>query len=211
MSVSNRDKNSLSDQIEKASTCIREGGVVAFPTETYYGLGVDPFNAKAVDKLYTLKGREPQKPIALIVSDISMLEHVTENIPDIYHALMLNFWPGPLTLIFKSRKNINQIITGGGETIGVRISSHSIPTQICQSLNLPITATSANLSGLAPARNIEELTHYFGESLDFIIDGGETVAELCSTIVSATPDKKLKLIRDGVISYKTLLDYLENH
>lgn len=202
-------QNSLSEvEIRQAVSLIKKGKIISFPTETYYGLGVDPFNENAVEKLYTLKGRDHSKPISLIVSNIKMLKLLTTSIPYQYTELMKAYWPGPLTLIFQAKEDLNPILTGNTGTIGVRVSSHPTATLLCDQLQGPLTATSANLSGKAPAKNVHEVFRYFGNKIDFICKGGPSKASSCSTIVNIV-DEKLRLVRKGEIPFDAILKKIQ--
>ncbi len=199
-------KNSLSEaEIRQAVNSIKKGKIVSFPTETYYGVGVDPFNESAVEKLYALKGRDRNKPISLIVSNIKMLKLLTTSIPYQYSGLMKAYWPGPLTLIFPAKEDLNPLLTGNTGTIGVRISSHPTANMLCNQLQGPLTATSANISGKSPAKNVHEVFRYFGNKIDFICKGSPSKASSCSTIVSVI-DEKLRLVRKGEIPFDAILN-----
>lgn len=186
-------------EIDRAVKVLRQGGVISFPTETYYGLGADPFNRAAVEKLFRLKKRARRKPILVLVQDIAMLSLLVSEIPSQYLPLMEKFWPGPLTLVFPVKKEINRILTGGGETIGVRISSNQVVEKLMRKWQAPLTATSSNISGGAPAVDAGQVYENFNEQLDYVLDGGSTPAGLCSTIISLE-NGKAKEIRKGQIA-----------
>lgn len=196
MSDSGVDRFGIS--LERATVVLRQGGIVAFPTETYYGLAVDPFCESAVNKLFKVKRRPAHKPLLLLIDRIEQLPEVASEIPHQYHQLMAKFWPGPLTLIFPARKNLPWRITGNTGTVGVRISPHPIARELIRKIGKPITATSANLSDLVPAKTADEVLATFQDKLDYILDGGETAAGLCSTIVGLE-DGELSLVRRGQI------------
>ncbi len=199
-----KTKNCLDEKIlNRAVTTLSSGGIVAFPTETYYGLAVDYSNENALEKLFKIKGRPTDKPILVLIRCADQLKNLTDSIPDLYHPLIRQYWPGPLTLIFKATKEVNSILTGGSGTLGIRISSHRIARILCDAWKSPITATSANISGMPPAVTAREVFDYFGNGVDFIIDGGSTPAGLCSTIVSHEKNQ-LKLVRKGQIHFDEL-------
>jgi L-threonylcarbamoyladenylate synthase len=202
--VDQEGSDPLSEIIERAVACLRQGGIVAFPTETYYGLAVDPSNEKALQALFHLKDRDLQKPILVLISEMAQLGEIADSVPELYQPLMKSFWPGPLTLIFPGRKNLSPLLTGGTGTIGVRISSHGIATRFCRRWGRPITATSANISGQEPAKSAAEVFAMFGPKVDCIIDGGCTLARRCSTIVGMG-DGCLQLIREGVVEFPLIL------
>ncbi len=203
-SIEHNGNCTLEKTLQSAVATIQNGGVVAFPTETYYGLAVDPTNEKAVEKLFTIKRREKDKPILLLIHELEELNRLTPDIPNIYNTLVHNYWPGPLTLIFKAHKNISSLLTGGTNSVGVRISSHPIAHKFCKLYGQPLTATSANISGRKPAESAEEVHDELGDCVDYIIDGGTLTTGQCSTIVS-NEDNSLCLVRPGKIDFQSIL------
>ncbi len=188
----------LDTSLDLAVSHLRRGGIVAFPTETYYGLAVDPDCASAVQKLFKVKNRNTDKPLLLLIENIEQLDSIVREVPPQYLPLIKKYWPGPLTLIFRSKSNLNQQITGYTGTVGVRISPHPIAQALVTRLGRPITATSANISGISPARSAQEVAKTLGNDVDYIIDGGQANGGLCSTILSVK-DGKLILLRYGQI------------
>jgi len=182
----------------------KSGGVIAFPTETFYGLAVDPFDSSAVERLFTLKGRSQKNPVSLIVKDRTMLLTVVNRIPSVAEGLMKRFWPGPLTIVFEAHPSIPARLVGGTGTIAVRISSNEVCAKLLSTLGRPVTATSANPSGKAPASTPEEVAAYFNGKIDVLIDGGKLPGRLGSTIVDVTTDK-IKIIREGEIPSAEIL------
>jgi len=190
--------------LNRAVAVLKSGGVVAFPTETYYGLAVDPFNPLALNHLFALKQRDISKPILTLVDDRESLLTLVQSVPVIYTALIDRFWPGPLTLIFKARLNLPALLTAGTSTIGVRQSTHPFARQLLRAFGKPITATSANISGHKAAVDAFEVKAQFGSRIDLIFDGGKTPGLGGSTIVGLAGDN-LKLIRAGVIPFAEIL------
>ena len=190
--------------LNRAVAVLNGGGVVAFPTETYYGLAVDPLNPLALNHLFSLKQRDISKPILTLVDDRASLSFLAQDIPIIYEPLMKEFWPGPLTLIFQARLNLPTLLTAGTSTIGVRHSSHPFARQLLRAFGRPLTATSANISGYAAAVDAYEVKTQFGSKIDVIFDGGRTPGTVGSTIIGLEGDR-LKLIREGVIPYRDIL------
>jgi L-threonylcarbamoyladenylate synthase len=187
---------------ERAAAVIRGGGIIAFPTETYYGLGVDPFNIDGLESLFKLKQRSLSKAILLIIDNLSQLDRLITSFPEPYQALIDSHWPGALTLIFPALSSLPELLTGGSGTIGIRMSSNEIATRICKSSGTPISATSANISGEPPAASVEEVVRYFGDKIDLIIDGGKAAAPQCSTI-AAIQGGRIRVVRSGMIRIKT--------
>ncbi|MFW2366931.1 MAG: L-threonylcarbamoyladenylate synthase [Desulforhopalus sp.] len=197
--MSKEDRNgSVGASLDFAELTLRRGGVVAFPTETYYGLAVDPFNPDAVGKVFKLKKRDSAKPLMLLIENESQLSNLVEDIPPLYEPLIRKFWPGALTLIFTAASTVSSRVTGDSGTVGIRISSHPLALELVARMGQPITATSANISGLPPAKSASEVEEMFGSSLDYILDGGKTPAGLCSTIVGIK-ERSLTLLRPGQV------------
>lgn len=192
----------LKSTVNAAVQIIRNGGVVAFPTETYYGLAVDPANESALRDLYRLKQRESEKPVLVLIDNSNSLGSVVSDVPDVYRPLMAKYWPGPLTLIFPAKKTLPSLLTGHTDTVGVRVSPHPVAAALVQTMGKAITATSANLSGNNPARSAGEVKSIFGNRIDYILDGGETAGGRCSTLVGLK-DGKLTVFREGQIDLTT--------
>jgi len=193
-------------EIAEAAAVIKRGGIVAFPTETFYGLAVDPFNPDALRKLFALKGRPPNKPILVLVHGPEYLSLLTKNIPDAYEPLLKKFWPGPLTLIFAGKDNLPGILTDSDGTVGVRWSSHPVACDLAEACGGAITGTSANLSGWPPAVSLGDLKRIFPVGLDYIIDGGETPGGTGSTIIGLEVGG-VKLLRAGVVLFKEIEEH----
>ena len=185
-------------EIKKAVQIIRQGGVVAFPTETYYGLGVDPFNPQALTKLFAIKKRSSAKPVLTLITDQDQLSLLTLEIPSLFLPLF-PLWPAPLTLVFKALPSLPSILTGGTGTVAVRISPHPLAMALVRAYHQPLTATSANISGKPSAVTADEVRMYFGDTVDLVIDGGRTQGGKPSTVVGIDNDA-LTVIREGVIS-----------
>lgn len=186
--------------LQQALLVFKQGGIVAFPTETYYGLAVDPFNSQAVERLFLLKHRADAKPILLLIDKQERLSRMATEVPPQFWPLMDRFWPGPLTLIFPSRDHLPPALTAGTGTVGIRISSHPLAFLFSSLAGGAITATSANLSGIRPAANEHEVLSQFGKQLDWLLKAGPTPGGAPSTIVAAQGGG-LQLVRDGVIPY----------
>ncbi|HET97115.1 MAG TPA: threonylcarbamoyl-AMP synthase [Desulfurivibrio alkaliphilus] len=192
-------------EIARAVAVIRAGGMVAFPTETYYGLAVDPFNQEALSRLFAVKRRAPDKPILCLVHERGQLGLLARRVPEAYEPLIASFWPGPLTLIFEAREEVPLALTGYSGTVGIRISSHPLATRLAEAFGGPISATSANLSGLPAAASAAEVTAQLGPDVDLVLDGGATPGGSGSTLVGFAGDEPI-LIRSGVISREELMD-----
>lgn len=188
------------EALAQACAVLRAGGVVAFPTETYYGLAVDPFNQAALSRLFTLKGRSADKPVLLIIDNPSQLGSLVAEIPPPFTLLMENFWPGPLTLVFPGAKSLPELLTGHRGTIGLRVSSHPVARKLVRAFGRPITATSANFSGQPAAVVASGVRVQLGPGVDAILDGGATPGGQGSTLLGYQ-EGKVCLLRAGVIPF----------
>lgn len=190
----NPDKSSIIAAVE----ILKKGGVIAFPTETFYGLGADAGNAEAVEKIYRIKGRDFKNPIPIITGNRQDLSRLVENIPETGQKLMERFWPGGLTIIFRASSNVLLKLTAGTGKIGIRLSSNIISSHLAKTLQNPITATSANLSGAKECSSADEVINCLKDKIDAVIDGGRTPGGLGSTIVDVTTDPPT-ILREGII------------
>jgi L-threonylcarbamoyladenylate synthase len=194
-----------SAELARALAVIKAGGVVAFPTETYYGLAVDPFSRQALSRLFALKRRPPDKPVLTLIDKEEQLSLLASHVPDLYRPLMRAFWPGPLTLVFDAVPDLPVILTGYTGTVGVRISSHPIARQLVAAAGQPLTATSANYSGQLPALTADEVVDQLGLDVDLILQGGSTAGGSGSTIVGLAETGLVEL-RPGVIPFAAVLE-----
>lgn len=194
--------------IQEAVTIIRSGGIVAFPTETYYGLGVDPFNENALAKLFEAKGRPLLKPVLLLVADQRQVMDVAENVPEIAQKLMVHYWPGPLTMVLPAKPNLSSYVTGNTGTVGVRLSPHPVAKELLRLCKFPLTATSANKAGAAPAVTASDIYAAFDDQIDIVLDGGSTPGETGSTLIGFEGGK-VYCIREGSIPFDTIESFLK--
>ena len=191
--------SSLVEQVQAAVTLLKNGGVVAYPTDTLYGLGADFSSPKAVQRVLDIKGRASEMGLPLLLAGADALELVAAAISDAVLALARRFWPGALTLVVPRSSVVPDLVTGGRDTVAVRGPDHPVPVALARGLGRPITGTSANLAGQPPALTAEDVRSGLGESVDLIIDGGPAQLGTQSTIVDAT-GPVLKLVRPGAIS-----------
>jgi len=183
------------------------GGVVAYPTETFYGLGVDAFDVHAIERIYHIKKRDLSKPILVIIENQRHLKELVSDIPPLAKELIKRFWPGPLTIIFRASPKVPAILTGNTGTIGIRISSHPVALDLVRAVGRPITATSANISGQLGLVNVLDVLKTFENGLDLILDGGITQGKEGTTIVNITLDSP-RIVREGVIPSEEIKPYL---
>ena len=194
----------LAREVEKGAAIIRQGGLVAFPTETHYGLAVNPHDPMALSRLFKVKNRNFDKPILTLIQDESRISLLASRVPCCYRPLMRTFWPGPLTLIFDGISTLDPLLTGNTQTVGMRISSNPVANALLTAVGKPITATSANVSGRPATVNPREVEGQLGKDVDLIINGGETAGGRSSTIVTNCSGQ-LRLIREGVISFRDII------
>jgi L-threonylcarbamoyladenylate synthase len=191
----------------QAAKIIRKGGVIAFRTDTFYGLGADPKNASAVNKVAELKRREG-KPILVLMSDAEVLHGYVRQTSDLFDRVAKHFWPGPLTLIGNATNDLPDELTAGTATIGVRLPDDEVVRALLRLCGGALTATSANPTGAKPARTAAEVARYFPRGVELIVDGGEVNASEPSTVVDLS-GPKLVMVREGAISRKDLDIFLE--
>jgi L-threonylcarbamoyladenylate synthase len=189
---------SLDEIVKKSLNILKEGGIIAYPTESFYALGVPATDENSVRKLFDLKQRPEDKALPLIVGDNYTLITCVKKIPSQAEVLMARFWPGALTLIFEAKEHIPALLTGGTGKVAVRIPGESVAFQFISKLRLPVTATSANPSSLPPADSPEAVVAYFGKRIDLLIDAGKTPGGKPSTIVDVTVSPP-KVLRQGSI------------
>ncbi len=184
--------------IDQATATLRCGGVVAFPTDTVYGVGTDPFQPEAVRKLYQIKGRPMDKPIPILVGSVDDVPRVAQDLPPMFNQLAERFWPGGLTLIVRA-KTLPSEVTAGGDTVGVRMPDHPIALALLQRFGGAIATTSANRSDEPPATSAAEVRSELGELVDIVLDGGETVTRVASTVLDLTVSPPHILRQGGIL------------
>jgi len=187
--------------IAETKKVLKGGGIIAFPTDTFYGLGANPYNTEAVDKIYSIKGRDPEKPLLLLIDSIVKLDGLVEEVSESSTKLIESFWPGPLTMLFKPKHTVPKNITTG--LIGIRQPGNSITRKVLAELNYPLTAPSANISGEDPTTTAEQVIDRLGNKVDLILDAGICRGGEPSTLVDST-QTPVRLLRAGAISFKSI-------
>ncbi len=182
---------------------IKNGGLIAYPTETVYGLGADPHNAEAIQKIFIAKGRAEDKGIILLIRGVDDLSRLVRAVSPTAQILIDAFWPGPLTLVFRANPDLSPALLGGRDTVALRHSSSPIATRLLMALGGPLTSTSANRSTEPPARSACEVENALGEHLDLILDGGPSDSARPSTLVDVSTDRAI-LLREGAIPAQEL-------
>jgi len=200
--------NISSQAIIPAVEILRSGGVVAYPTETFYGLGVNALNEEAVKKIYAIKKRDFSQPLLILIPHRGLLPLYVKDVPEDALMLIERFWPGPLTLIFSASPHLPSVLLGEANKIAIRVSSHPIAQALTNELNFPITSTSANVSGAQSPFTSDEVSFQLGNKIDLLIDGGRTPGEKPSTIIDVTISPP-RLVREGAITYRKILEFLK--
>ena len=188
----------MADPVAAAVACVRAGGVVVFPTESVYGMGADAYSTAAVEKLIAVRGRDPGKPILVLVRDVAMAEALAAAFSPLAHALARRFWPGPLTLVVPARGGLPEPLTAGTGTIGVRMPGHAEALALVAGVGGPVTAPSANPPGREPPRRLEDARRYFGTAVEAYVDGGELPGS-ASTVVAVEGDG-VRILREGLLA-----------
>ena len=186
-------------KLKEPAKIIKNGGIVVFPTETVYGIGVNGLNEKALKKLYEVKQRPLNKPISLLVNSIEMINQLTKNITKLEYALMKEFFPGPLTIILQKKDIVPDILTANSDTVGIRMPSNKIALKLIEYAGVPIATPSANLSGKPTGTNFKDIIKDFDGKADYFIDGKISKTGFASTIIKVT-DGIPNILRQGPIT-----------
>jgi L-threonylcarbamoyladenylate synthase len=196
------------EKLAEAVRVLREGGVVAFPTETFYGLGADARNETAVEQIYRIKGRNFRNPLSVIVANDREVIPLVDEIPTAAQILMKTFWPGPLTLVFRASSSVLPRLTADTGKIGIRVSSHPLARRLAGGVGGPLTATSANLSGGPECTSADAVIRALDKLPVSVVDGGETPGGAGSTILDVTVFPP-RFLREGAIPSNLILDALK--
>ncbi len=204
------DENNIDiSLLDEGANIIKSGGIVAFPTETVYGLGANGLDEEAVKKIYKAKGRPSDNPLILHISQIEQLNPLVDEIPDLAYRCMEKFWPGPLTMIFKKSGIIPDIITAGLDTVAIRMPDNKIASELISRARVPIAAPSANLSGKpSPTKGSHVVEDMMGK-IEMIIDGGSTGVGLESTVLDLSTEIPT-ILRPGGITLEDLREVIPN-
>ena len=203
MATLNRLLPEIQTQVERGISILKQGGLVAFPTDTIYGLGACANIHQAVEQIYEVKQRPRNMALPLLLADKSQIGEVAEPVPPIAWLLADKFLPGALTLVLYKYRLVPDIITAGGMTVAIRIPAHPVPIALTKGLGTPIVGTSANLSGKPSALTADEVYSQLAGKIDFVIDGGRCPGGKESTIVDVTGEKPI-ILREGAISREEL-------
>ena len=196
-------KKDIEKQIEKAVAILKNGGLVAYPTDTVYGLGACMTDTVAVDRIFQVKGRPKGMALPVLLADRKQIEEIVTSVPPAARRLIDAFFPGALTIILTKSNVVPEIITGGGRTVAFRIPNHPVPLALIKGLGKPIVGTSANLSGQPSALTTAEVQTQIGDKIDMVIDGGRCPGGIESTVVDLSGEKPV-VRRQGAISIEKL-------
>ncbi|HLW84111.1 MAG TPA: L-threonylcarbamoyladenylate synthase [Candidatus Sulfotelmatobacter sp.] len=193
-------ENPESSLVKYAADQIRAGEVLGMPTDTFYGLAADPFNLRAVDKVYDIKTRSRHKPLSLLIEGVDQAEELAKSLPEEFYALARKFWPGPLTVIVKAGSRLPLKVTANTGNVALRVPNAKIPLAVVTAAAIPITATSANLSGAAECTTADQVHDQLHGRISIIVDGGTSPRDIPSTIIDLSDEEaRWRIIREGAI------------
>ena len=192
-------------EIAKALQILKSGGVVALPTDTLYGLGVDVFAELALQRVFAIKGRPPELALPVLVADWEQAQLVIDGVTEVGRRLAQRFWPGPLTLVLPASPRLSVLVTGGRDTVAVRMPDHWVPLALAAQLGAPITGTSANRSGKADLLTVNAVETHLDHQVDYIMRCGPTPKGIASTVVDATGETP-RLLRAGALPFDQILE-----
>jgi L-threonylcarbamoyladenylate synthase len=185
--------------LDEAARVLGRGGLVAFPTETFYGLGAAALDRRAVRRVFEVKGRPASMPLLVLVDSEAMVGRVAPEIPARARELITRHWPGALTLVLRASAGLPAELTAGTGTVGVRLPAHATARALVRALGAPVTAPSANPTGAEPPTTAAAVLGHFGDALDLVLDGGPTPGGAPSTVVDVTVDPP-RVIRQGAVT-----------
>jgi L-threonylcarbamoyladenylate synthase len=186
--------------VRYAAEQIKAGHVLGMPTDTFYGLAADPLNLRAVERVYEIKSRSRHKPLSLLIESVDQAEELARPLPEEFYHLARRFWPGPLTIIVQAASKLPLKVTANTGNVALRVPSAKIPLAVIEAAGIPITATSANLSGATECTTAEQVRDQLQDRISIIVDGGTSPREVASTIVDlSSGDGQWRVIREGAI------------
>lgn len=194
--------------IRYAADQIRAGHVLGMPTDTFYGLAADPLNLRAVERVYEIKSRSRHKPLSLLIDGVDQAEELAKPLPEEFYKLARRFWPGPLTLIVAAASRLPLKVTANTGNVALRVPAAKIPLAVVRAAGVPITATSANLSGASECTTAEAVRDQLQDRISIIVDGGTSPHEIASTIVDLTDQEaRWRVIREGAIPTQEISEF----
>ncbi len=201
------DEKNFNEAIRDATNVILSGGVVAVPTESFYGLAVHALNEKAIERLFAVKRRQEDNPLLILIASAETLDSYAMRVSCRARKLIARFWPGGLTMVFLAAPILPASLTAGTGKIGVRLSGHPVPRELARAVGAPITGTSANRSGQPSCSTAEDVMQAVGEDIELILDGGRTPGGKGSTVLDVTVDPAV-VLREGIVSREELKVFL---
>jgi L-threonylcarbamoyladenylate synthase len=190
-------------ELERGVQALRDGGVVAFPTDTLYGLGADVFNLDALQKVFDIKERPAGLALPVLIDSWKQFETVAADVTPVARTLAEKYWPGPLTLIVSKADAVPNLLTAGAPTVAVRVPDHPVPRALARMFGGPITGTSANRSGEPDLKSLEELTDQLGSKVDYVVASGPAPMGMASTVIDISAGGP-KLIREGALRFNDI-------
>ena len=187
---------------------IKAGQVVGMPTDTFYGLAADPLNLRAVDLIYEVKTRSRHKPLSLLIESVEQAEYLARPLPDVFYELTRKYWPGPLTIIVKASSRLPLKVTANTGNVALRVPAAKIPVEVIRAAGVPITATSANISGASECTTADGVRVQLGGRIGLIVDGGTSPRDVASTIIDMSNPDNCTILREGAIPETELAEYL---
>jgi tRNA threonylcarbamoyl adenosine modification protein (Sua5/YciO/YrdC/YwlC family) len=194
--------------VKYAAEQIQGGRVLGMPTDTFYGLAADPFNLRAVERVYEIKSRLRNKPLSLLIENVDQADEFARPLPDDFHLLARRFWPGPLTMIVPAASHLPLKVTANTGNVALRVPANEIPLAVVRAAKIPITATSANLSGAVECTTAEQVRDQLLDRISLIVDGGPSPRKVASTIVFFKTDGSWQILREGAIAAKDIVEAL---
>jgi len=194
--------------VKYAAERIQAGHVLGMPTDTFYGLAADPYNLRAVERVYEIKSRLRHKPLSLLIENVDQADEFSRPLPDDFHLLARRFWPGPLTMIVPAASHLPLKVTANTGNVALRVPAAEIPLAVVRSLKIPITATSANLSGAVECTTAEQVRDQLQDRISLIVDGGKSPRSIASTIVFFKEDGSWQILREGAIAASDIVEAL---
>lgn len=194
--------------VRYAADQIRAGEVLGMPTDTFYGLAADPFNLRAVDRVYDIKSRSRHKPLSLLIGSVDQAEELAQPLPDEFYALARRYWPGPLTIIVRAGSKLPLKVTANTGNVALRVPNAKIPLSVVQAAQIPITATSANLSGESECTTALAVRDQLEGRISIIVDGGTSPRDVASTIIDLTNEEtRWQILREGAIPAREISEF----
>lgn len=201
-------ENPEASLVRYAADQIRAGEVLGMPTDTFYGLAADPFNLRAVDRVYEIKSRLRHKPLSLLIGSVDQAEELAQPLPEEFYALARKYWPGPLTIIVKASSRLPLKVTANTGHVALRVPNAKIPLAVVQAAGIPVTATSANLSGEAECTTANAVRDQLQERINIIVDGGTSPRDVASTIIDLTDEEsRWRILREGAIPRSQISEF----